>query len=175
MEHDGTAGVSDSSAGGTKRTQGSSLARAILGRISKPWVGWLQALVNAINALSIIGPNNPGYFVLTPDLSGNVQIDLANGLRQRLVGGATNVTILDPIWTDATILPGMSFIFYYDTPATGTPGTVTFTTGTGGFAADVQTDFSPDPTASTRTSMQFTYDGNLWGLDAVPRTGGSTT
>lgn len=107
-----------------------------------------------------------GYFTVTPDGSGNVTIDLANGLNQRLVLSATAVTILAPIFTGGAIVPGSWFALYVDQDATGGRAAPTYTGGAGGFATDLGLTQSISGVASTRAVQQFTYHGSTWGLDS---------
>jgi hypothetical protein len=107
-----------------------------------------------------------GYYTLTPDLSGNVQIDLANGLNQRLVLGGTALTILPPIFTDGSIVSGAWFVLYLEQDGTGNRAAPTYDGSAGGFAADDGLS-QVDGRAGIRTYQQFTYHAaeDRWGLD----------
>jgi len=123
--------------------------------------------------------NADGYYTITPS-GGIAIIDLANGIRQRLVLNGSAVTVPSPIFTGSAITPNLgSLTFYVDQDATGGRDGPEFNTAltatVGTFAQDVPS-VQLDPTPKTRTTFVLApHAGPLWCLDSTPRTGGAIT
>jgi hypothetical protein len=118
---------------------------------------------------------NPGYFTITP-VSGVAQIDLANGLTQRIVipTPAATLSIPAPKFTGGTIAPGLSFNLWFDTPASTNFETPTFAAGAGAFASDTNARYTATPLASVRDKMTFDFhDTGVWGLHGDPAKNGA--
>lgn len=166
-----------SSDGSGMKIQTDASGSASLGNLQRQWVLWLTGIITQLNAIIALA-NTPAisaysYYDLIPSGS-SVTIDFTNGFTFRLTLGATTFTILAPVFTNGDIVAGMQFSLYIDQDATGGRVNPVFTTGANGFAIDVA-GMSIDPTLSTETSCQFTFDGNIWKLDYTPRTGGAIT
>jgi hypothetical protein len=154
------------------QTDSSGLAN--LGNLSRQWVNWLTPIVDAINAILTAVAGSFTYYDAIPDSSGSVEIDFTNGFIFSVTLGPTALTILAPVFTGGVVIAGMRFSLYIDQDATGGRINPIFTGGAGAFASDVGV-ISIDPTPSTETACQFTFDGNIWKLDYTPRTGGATS
>ena len=113
-----------------------------------------------------------GYLTITPS-AGNLSIDLTEYGNFRYVMSASVVALLPPT-SSIAIKAGDWFTLYLDQDATGSRLIPTFTGGVGGFSSNTNNIIQIDPTASTRTSLVFTFHGSYWGLDSQ-QTGVSLT
>jgi hypothetical protein len=114
-----------------------------------------------------------GYYTVTPS-GGHAVVDLVNGLNQRLVLNGTPVVINAPIFTGGVISDGAYITIYLDQDVTGGRAVPSFAGGADGFSSNIQSQVIMDGSAGTRTSLQVTFHGSIWGLDSQ-NTGGSVS
>jgi hypothetical protein len=114
-----------------------------------------------------------GYYTVTPS-GGHAVVDLVNGLNQRLVLNGTPVVINAPIFTGGVISDGAYITIYLDQDVTGGRAIPSFAGGADGFSSNIQSQVIMDGSAGTRTSLQVTFHGSIWGLDSQ-NTGGSVS